>query len=167
MQIGEKTLVFIYDSLRKGYWNHHLITMWESSTFVGEARTVDKYALTIGDFLPMVYENPKLYHIEGEIWSVGNMCLHRLDMMEGNPRLYCRKRVDTKVIFNNNILKTWVYFSANPHCEHKFWRIGDYSKIIYPSGYQAPYFGCVIEPEELKEIQNGNNSRSIMEGSKS
>ena len=51
--------VFVYGTLRRGWWNHRLIE--DCTTFLGEAETEDKYSLYVGS-LPFV-----IYHYIGTL----------------------------------------------------------------------------------------------------
>ena len=83
------TRVFVYGSLLRGGWNHHLL---EDAAFVGDARTARLYTMhSLGRF-PGVTDVP-FSPIYGEVYDVDDETLARLDMLEGHPRFYQRRVV--------------------------------------------------------------------------
>ena len=85
--MGEQ--VFVYGSLMQGLQYHHLLG---SADFLGDDRTQDGFRLlSLGPY-PAAVEGPGT-SIRGELYSVNPTTLRRLDLLEGVPDLYERRRV--------------------------------------------------------------------------
>ncbi len=82
--------VFVYGTLRKGFWNHVLL---KDSEFV-EERWLPGFRIH-GAGIPFMVrtenENDKVY---GEIYKVDDETLQQLDWLEGHPDWYVRQEVD-------------------------------------------------------------------------
>jgi len=75
------TVVAVYGSLRKGMGNHRLLA---NQTFLGETKTVEKYAMySLGGFPKVSLEGDKVSQIVVELYEVDAPGLARLDMLEG------------------------------------------------------------------------------------
>jgi gamma-glutamylcyclotransferase (GGCT)/AIG2-like uncharacterized protein YtfP len=85
-------LVFVYGTLKRGLSNHHYLA---GQTFVGEASTAPGFALyDVGGYPGMVRAPGCAGGVSGEVWSVDDACLSRLDELEGAAEgLYRRERV--------------------------------------------------------------------------
>lgn len=81
--------VFVYGTLLRGLRNHALLT---DATFVRACTTVDRFTLLDFDRYPAVVAVPK-YPIVGELYSVSDATLARLDELEGYPHWYDRMEV--------------------------------------------------------------------------
>ena len=115
--MAKKNYVFVYGTLRKGYWNHHIL---ENSRFIGLAITKDKYSL-FADGIPYVVKIP-LTQIKGEVYEVDSDTLERLDALEGHPNFYKRELID--VILDGKTIKAWIYFY--PYKKGKLIESGDF-----------------------------------------
>lgn len=84
-----KYLVFTYGTLKKNYYNHHLL---ETSEFIGNAVTKPFYRLyNLGSFPGLKEDKKNGKAIQGELYLVNDETLKRLDRLEGTPYLYVRK----------------------------------------------------------------------------
>ena len=115
--MNKKIYVFVYGTLRKGYWNHRLL---ENSKFIGEAITKEKYSL-YANGIPYVVKTPKT-QIKGEVYEVDIETLKRLDQLEGHPDFYYREKTD--ILINGKPIKAWIYFY--PYQKGKIIPSGDY-----------------------------------------
>ncbi len=103
--------IFVYGSLRKGFWNHkHYL---KNSKFIGKGKTKEKYAM-YADIIPYVVENEKISHIVGEVYEVDKKTLERIDYLEGHPNYYFRKKVPI-VLETGKEIKAWMYFYPEPY----------------------------------------------------
>lgn len=99
--------IFVYGTLMKGYSNHFLL---KECTFIGNARTVDKFALFAEDF-PFVVSTLHDTHIYGELYNVlGSENLLRLDELEGHPDYYTRSGVEVELIEGLSTTEAQLYF---------------------------------------------------------
>jgi gamma-glutamylcyclotransferase (GGCT)/AIG2-like uncharacterized protein YtfP len=90
-------LVFVYGSLKRGYWNNRLLA---TSRFLAEAITVeDNFVMYDGAF-PYVATGG-ISKIKGELFEVDNEeTLRNLDRLEGVPTHYIRKETKFYVLPN-------------------------------------------------------------------
>jgi gamma-glutamylaminecyclotransferase len=103
-------LVFVYGTLRRRQWNHQLL---HSSKFLGMAKTKKYYAL-YGNGVPFLSLTRPIVQVTGEIYSVDNATLSRLDELEGHPDAY--KREQAEVVFQDGTdLSAWIYFHDEAH----------------------------------------------------
>ncbi|XP_072030153.1 troponin C-akin-1 protein-like isoform X3 [Amphiura filiformis] len=94
-------LVFVYGTLKRGQPNHEKMTNPDNgqATFIGEARTVEKWPLVIATKfnIPFMLDKPGLGHnFVGEVFSVDDAMLKTLDMLERHPHYYRRKPMQVK-----------------------------------------------------------------------
>lgn len=116
-------LVFVYGTLRKGHGNHRLI---RGDKFVGTGSTVNKYAMySMG--IPFVNEYEQVSNITGEVYEVSKNTLNQLDMLEGHPSWYRRKK--TKIKIGPKTLYAWLYF--NNEKTNYLIEGGDYNEKTY------------------------------------
>ena len=104
--------VFVYGTLRRGQWNHHLL---DSSKFVGMARTKKRYAL-YGSGVPYLSRTKALTQVAGEVYAVDDGTLERLDELEGHPKWYRREQAGV-VLDGGEELLAWIYFNDAAHGE--------------------------------------------------
>lgn len=107
--------VAVYGTLKRGKGNHPLLS---KAMFVGTAKTKNKYPLVIRNWgLPFLINKPNVGHnVEVEIYLVDQQTLDRLDILEGHPDWYQRKR--RKFILLDNgydklEMTAWVYFGPD------------------------------------------------------
>ena len=112
-----ENIVLVYGTLKRHHSNHHLL---QHSKYLGTGRTVDTYGLYISG-IPFVIKHEKISHIYGELYSINNHILARLDLLEGHPDCYKREQVKISAD-NGQIVTAWLYFFPN--------RTGD----LVPSG---------------------------------
>lgn len=74
--------VFVYGTLKREHGNHRAL---EGSKFLGEAQTVERYALQVQG-LPMVDRKNPVPPIHGELYLVDRATLGDLDRLEGGWR---------------------------------------------------------------------------------
>jgi gamma-glutamylaminecyclotransferase len=82
--------VFVYGTLKSGFWNHDLL---EGCEFVGGAATVPTYKMIENGF-PVIIPDPEGKPLAGEIYAVDDEPLARLDQLEREGSSYDRKLID-------------------------------------------------------------------------
>ncbi len=76
-----KTLLFVYGTLKRGGGNHRQM---EGQTFLAPARTVPGFRLyDLGGFPGLFADPADTEGVVGEVWSVDEDALERLDAFEG------------------------------------------------------------------------------------
>ncbi|MGO9019654.1 MAG: gamma-glutamylcyclotransferase [Syntrophobacteraceae bacterium] len=98
-------LVFVYGTLRKGQCNHYFL---DRSKFLGNAKTKKRYAL-YGNWLPFLSRVVSISQVIGEVYSVDDATLRRLDQLEGHPDMYKREQAEV-VLEAGRELSAWIYF---------------------------------------------------------
>ena len=121
--------VFVYGSLKKGFYNHSLLS---SSRLIGVAKTLEKYCMIDMGSFPGVSITEEVSVISGEVYEVSEEEFERLDMLEGYPSFYNRKKV--KVIIGYAEMEVWMYYlnnsrdwSKNFALKSGVWKEGEYS----------------------------------------
>jgi len=75
------TTLFVYGTLKRGGSNHHQLAV---QTFLGPARTAPGFTLfSLGAYPGLVAAPTDAHGVTGELWSVDDACLARLDVLEG------------------------------------------------------------------------------------
>lgn len=85
--------------------------MLADQTYVGEARTGPGYRLfVVADYPGLVKDPTDQRGVQGELWSVDNEALARLDAFEGIPeKLYRRDRIDLSKPYETTEVHTYFY----------------------------------------------------------
>ena len=90
--------LFVYGSLMKGFHNHNII---ENFPFLGEYETVETYHLVGAKSKSFPYltsykmsNNIPFTRVKGEVYTITNEVLERLDILEGHPHNYTRKNIN-------------------------------------------------------------------------
>ena len=101
--------VFVYGTLKRGHGNHREL---EGATYLGEASTVERYALHVQG-LPMVDRNNPMSAIHGELYLVDRATFADLDRLEGHPNCY-RRYLTRVVLADSSVSSAWMYFFPDP-----------------------------------------------------
>ncbi len=104
----QENVVAVYGTLKKGGGNHRYLY---GQRFVGKGTTRDKYPLVING-LPYLLDNPLAadsHHVEVEVYKVSQQAFDDIDMLEGHPTFYKRRRLPIK-LNSGTIISAWVYF---------------------------------------------------------
>ena len=83
--------VFVYGTLKREGSNNPLLA---GSEFLGEAVTVAAYKMIAASF-PVIMPDPNGRPVAGEVYSVDDATLARLDQLEHEGRSYDRVLIDT------------------------------------------------------------------------
>lgn len=104
----EHHYVAVYGTLKKGNSNyHHYLSQ---STHIGSGVTKHRYPLVVPNALPyLLHKKGKGHHVEVDVFKVSNTVMKDLDMLEGHPNFYTRKKVSIKV--NGTEMRCYVYFN--------------------------------------------------------
>lgn len=95
--------IFVYGTLRKGCRNHHLL---EGIEFIdAECKGVERYWKAGYSFPFARRRDSKIY---GELYSVDDSTLARLDLLEGHPNFY-KRELFTVQDKDGKEYKAWIY----------------------------------------------------------
>lgn len=98
--------VLVYGTLKKGHSNHVLLEQSDAQ-FIGYDSVTGPYQLWDLGAIPAVMDEPNNdAHIRGELWALGPEGLASLDMLEGHPDFYQRRKLVTDV----HERRAWMYF---------------------------------------------------------
>jgi gamma-glutamylaminecyclotransferase len=76
----EKTLLFVYGTLKRGLVNHHLLADQE---YLGDVSTEPRYrVIDLGPHPGLVVDPVNGLAVRGELWEVDSRCLAALDEFE-------------------------------------------------------------------------------------
>lgn len=104
--------VFVYGTLKRGFWNYDAVLARQSgATFVETGTTVAAYPLFVD-----AYRVPYLVHapgagsrIAGEVFDVDDAALAALDALEGVPGRYDRFEIDVATGGGSRQVRAWLY----------------------------------------------------------
>jgi gamma-glutamylaminecyclotransferase len=101
-------LIFVYGTLKRGGSNHAFM---DGQAFVGRARTAAGYTLYLLDGYPgMVARPDRTEGVRGEVWSVDEAALVRLDELEGTAEgLYRREPVAVGEPFGTQAVEAYLF----------------------------------------------------------
>jgi gamma-glutamylaminecyclotransferase len=104
-------LLFVYGTLKRGAKNHRHMA---GQRFVGESRTIPGYELRdMGGYPGLVSHPEDARGVTGEVWSVDEAALRRLDRFEGvDQGLYRRDRISLTGEFATQQIDA--YFPVQP-----------------------------------------------------
>jgi gamma-glutamylcyclotransferase (GGCT)/AIG2-like uncharacterized protein YtfP len=95
-------LLFVYGTMQRGCQNHGRLHR-PGVEFAGTGMTRSNYTLgmTENDRLALFITSfPRNAHVVGELYYVPGNVLHDLDMCEGHPDVYVRRRKDIWILFD-------------------------------------------------------------------
>lgn len=116
-KVAKTSLLFVYGTLKKGYGNH--ARYLSSSRFVGDAVTLDAFAMSSGA-IPFVcparfVPNPIFHgHVRGEVYEVDRATRDATDRLEGHPDFYTRSAADVMLLSTNERIKAEMYLILRP-----------------------------------------------------
>ena len=88
----QRHLIFVYGTLKRGFCRSHLLA---GQALLTEARTLPKYRMYDCGTYPGLKPATDGLAILGEVWSVDEACLARLDQEEGVAEgLYSRSTIE-------------------------------------------------------------------------
>lgn len=108
--------VFVYGSLKRSFPNHHVISEGDDSIFVMETSTSDSYdMISLGAF-PAVIKERSWSKIKGEVYSVDDLTLEVMDLLENNGEFYKRELISVDFMEE----PVWCYFLLEPDAYQPF-----------------------------------------------
>lgn len=97
--------VFVYGTLKKGMRNNFVL---RSSPFIQKGRTKPSYRMYCNGRYPCLKEDKKNgYSVQGEVYQVSKEVETDLNILEGIPYLYTKKRI--KLDNFNKLVYVYIY----------------------------------------------------------
>lgn len=121
--------IFVYGTLLSGQYNNHRYLQNDESKLMGDARTTAFEMYSLGAYPACIESEFDANEIIGEIWEVSDLVLEKLDRLEGYPRFYNRKKIET------TMGESWIYYMSREDMENKLF------KEFIPSGSWLEYIG--------------------------
>lgn len=115
--------LFVYGTLRRGYSNHRRL---ENAKFVQED-TISGFTMhSLGGFPGLVQGSSVIF---GEVYEINDQILQSCDYLEGYPRFYNRKVVET-----STGIRVWVYYlEGKSYSNRPIVKTGDWRTIHEPN----------------------------------
>jgi gamma-glutamylcyclotransferase (GGCT)/AIG2-like uncharacterized protein YtfP len=113
--------VFVYGTLKSGFRNHYLLKGCE---FIGAAATVPTYKMIENSF-PVIMPDPAGKPLAGEIYTVDDETLARLDQLEREGSSYDRKLIDVTLPLTGSerlLAKAFIYVGREDRFGNAFAR---------------------------------------------
>ncbi|MFA7083192.1 MAG: gamma-glutamylcyclotransferase family protein [Arcobacteraceae bacterium] len=110
--------VFVYGSLKSGFYNHFLL---ENALKIDNATTLDTFLMypNINYFFPFLFKAishediKKSISVKGELYKINNELLSELDILEGvSAGFYNRETIEVRTL-DNIVQKAYVYIANN------------------------------------------------------
>ena len=119
--------VFVYGTLKSGFWNHYLL---DGCEFAGDAVTVPTYKMIENGF-PVIRPDPNGKPLAGEIYDVDDETLARLDQLEREGSSYDRKLIDVNFLASGKRLsiKAFIYVGRDDRFGEAFARCPLYETV--------------------------------------
>jgi gamma-glutamylaminecyclotransferase len=116
----KKLYVFVYGSLKNGFYNHHVLEGAEFITNLTLSRRFGFAMVDVGAYPALVMNDEHKTQILGEVYKINEKIFDRLDGLEGYPEYYSRLLLTGEI---EKMLgadsKCWVYywnhFVESPH----------------------------------------------------
>lgn len=85
--------VFVYGTLKQGFYFHEKYLGDGKAIFIGPARATTDYSLFV-DGMPHMVREASETGVKGELYEVSQDVLNELDKLEGHPVVYFRDLVE-------------------------------------------------------------------------
>lgn len=165
--VFEQNLIAVYGTLKKGHGNYY--NYLSDSKYVGRGETFYKYPLIVTGLPYLIDKQDTGNLVEVDVFKVSDEVLADLDILEGHPRWYKRKKIP--ILVNGKTLNCWVYFNGTDvpagavlhksykqpsyNCKPKSW-VSDYqSQVKKYSQFELPLTNeeeaLMYEHEELQK----------------
>lgn len=96
--------LFVYGTLKMGFPNHRFL---DDGKFLGAAKTVEPYALYMYEH-PLVYADEAVCPIQGEVYTISNATLEKLDHLQNHPTHYYRSEIEVE-LESGKRMAAWIY----------------------------------------------------------
>ncbi|WP_041440137.1 gamma-glutamylcyclotransferase [Thermovibrio ammonificans] len=112
MRGNGKVKLFVYGSLKRGYWNNRLL---RKCRYLGTGVTKEPFKLYSVGF-PYAVPDSRGLPVKGEVYEVDLKTLKDLDNLEGCPNHYKRKLVEVELASKQTV-EAYIYYVDTPRGE--------------------------------------------------
>lgn len=129
-----KVRVLVYGTLKKDHGNHGLIEA-ANGEFLGRDSVTGHFKMVNFGTIPAVVptSDNDTQVVRGELYAIDEEGLAALDMLEGHPNFYRRRKMWTDKMEK----RAWVYFMDNPR-----WITEEEKHDVVPDGLWNPFAEC-------------------------
>lgn len=126
-------LLFVYGTLMKGFYNNDRVLY--DATFV-QTETVTGFEMFTNGSFPMLFESTDDKQIHGELFFINAEAFQRCDYLEGYPRHYNRKQIQTEkglawvYFYNTGFAERQHYLKKIENGDFRQWQTQKYEKEI-------------------------------------
>lgn len=128
----QDNLMAVYGTLRKGGSNYyrHL----KNEKHLGTGKTTDKYPMVSNGIPYLLEKRGEGDNVVVDVFKVSDMAMDKIDVLEGHPEWYRRKKVD--ITLKGKVYPCWIYFNEGAETMwNKQNHIADYQAIRTISSY--------------------------------
>jgi len=120
--------IFVYGTLKSGFHNHHYL---KNATFIDKATTLYKYPMILAcqAFPHLINAKGKGHYIKGEVYSIDNETMLKIDELEGVPEHYYGECIDVR-LQNGDNLRVKTYFCTECKGYEKYEMISEFGNWL-------------------------------------
>lgn len=159
--MGNRTLIFTYGTLKRGFSNHNLIQEMMTTNdvvYIGDYQTLDKLPLVCGPYrVPFLLNIPGTGdRVLGELYSVSDWSLARMDELEGTSHgHYERLPLKVRSVQGETAAEEAVeaYFAHRSYTEELWRRNGQSGYSNYTATEAQGYIKRKERPQHLSFLE--------------
>ncbi|KAK9052951.1 hypothetical protein SSX86_029581 [Deinandra increscens subsp. villosa] len=150
-----KTLIFSYGTLKRGFPNHPLmedLASHNDAVFIGPYVTDLKLPLVLGPYgVPFLLNLPgsSRHRVRGELYSVSDSGLRRLDELEGITRGHYERLPITLRSESGGVTEAEAYFGHRSFAEEMWRRNGEEGYDCYSEELAKEYVRRDLRPKDV------------------
>ncbi|KAL8266792.1 hypothetical protein R6Q59_004136 [Mikania micrantha] len=150
-----RTLIFSYGTLKRGFANHKLmmdLISHNDAVFLGSYVTDLQLPLVQGPYgVPFLLNLPgsSRHRIQGELYSVSDSGLRRLDELEGITRGHYERLPITLRSENDGVVKAEAYYGHRSFAEEMWRKSGEEGYEAYTQELANDYVKRDLRPKDV------------------
>lgn len=120
--------IFVYGTLKSGFHNHHYL---KNANFIDRATSLYRYPMILKypAFPHLINAKGKGHYIKGEVYSIDNETMLKIDELEGVPEHYYRECIDVR-LQNGDSLRVETYFCTECKGYEKYEMISEFGNWL-------------------------------------
>ncbi|TVU44197.1 hypothetical protein EJB05_03632, partial [Eragrostis curvula] len=154
----QRTLVFTYGTLKRGFSNHTLLQELAragDATFVGAATTAPRLPLVCGPYrVPFLLNLPGSGHrVAGELYAVTPRGLARLDELEGISRAHYERLPISVLLAEGTQVDAVAYYAHRGYADELWRRSGEKGYPEYSHAVADGYIRRKDRPQDVTFLE--------------